>query len=161
MNTPQIIERALRETIREFCPGVIPAEWLHCAQDMTDREDEDGRQRFPQVIIVAQPKTWRDAGATWDMVVTVDCVTLSSEDRDASKRAALFESIEELFDKFLFGDPQNTVQAYFTARVEEHRKGFTLGGFTPDGSGGGPIASSGLLSMTFGGTLHFSLNTED
>ena len=157
MNTCEVFETAIRDLILEFCPDTIPSSWLRCAQNMCDLVNPEALTTESSVFITASPKRWRDEGATWDIFFAIQIDSLSDGDRQAKRRADMYEAVENLFDKLLCDAGDTVERSRFAELVRRERPSFVFGGFTPDGDTGGAIVVEGRYVMNFGGTIHFSL----
>ena len=154
MNTPQILELAIRATLAQYAANAVPVSWLHCAFTPTDATNEGGAVTFPQMVIQVGGKAQASDGTTWDSAVTIICASLSEDDPRGDQRAAMYEAAEDIFEHLLHGDTTDEIAQYFTMQVQQSLPTFCLGGFTPDASEGATVAD-GLYLATFSGVLHY------
>lgn len=154
MNTPQILELAIRATIAQYAAEVVPVSWLHCAMTPTDLTNEDGVTQFPQLLIQVGAKGEASEGTTWDSAVTIICASLSEDDPRGEQRAQMYEAVEDTFEHLLHGNAADEVVQYFSAQVRQSLPTFCLGGFTPE-AGEGATITDGLYLATFTGVLHY------
>jgi len=156
MNTPQILELAIRATLAQFAANAVPVSWLHCAFTPTDATNESGAVAFPQMVIQVGGKAQASEGTTWDSAVTIICASLSEDDPRGDQRAAMYEAAEDIFEHLIPRDKQDfdEVAQYFAAQVRQSIPTFCLGGFSPDASDGATV-TDGLYLATFSGVLHY------
>ena len=155
MNFPEVIEYAIKETIRTYAGDCIPVRWLRSAQQQGDAVNADGRQYFPQLLITSSSKFRESEGCTWAVSFEVACITWHEDDPGASQRAAMFEDVERIMDALVEADADNEIRRYFIGKVLEHRPTFALGGMTPIETT--PELENGAQIFSYRGTFHFSL----
>ena len=155
MNFPQIVEHAIRETIREFAGEALSPSWLRSSQVQSDVANQNSRQYFPQMLITSSSKFMESAGCTWAVSFEVACITWFEDDEDASVRALMFREAERILDHLIEADGDDEIQRFFIERITERQPTFVLGGMTPEETT--PEINNGAQIMPYRGTLHFSL----
>ena len=155
MNFPEVMEYAIKETVRTHAGDGIPARWLRSAQSQGDVANADGRQYFPQLLITSSSKFRESEGCTWAVSFEIACITWHEDDPDASRRAAMFEDVERIMDALVDADADNEIRRLFIGKVQEHQPTFALGGMTPIETT--PEVDNGAQIMSYRGTFHFSL----
>ena len=154
MNTIEMFERAIRESLAQFAAEAVPVSWLHCASVPTDCDNETGLQAFPETLIAAGGKEHADDGATWNTALTITCTTLAEQDKDAAILMRMYEAVEDFFEHLIVGDADDEIVQHFSAVVRQTMPTFCLGGFTPMASDG-VIEQEQLRLVPFMGTLHY------
>ena len=155
MNFPEVIEYAIKETLRRYADDAVPMQWLRSSQMQKDVANSNSRQYFPQIRITASSKFMESEGCTWATSIEAACVTWYEDDADASVRARMYGEVERILDHLVQADPGDEIQAFFLSKVAEHRPTFTLGGMTPEETV--PELDGGAQTMAYRGTIHFSL----
>lgn len=154
MNTVEMFERAIRESLAQYAAEAVPVSWLHCASVPVDGDNATGLQRFPETLIAVGGKEHADDGVTWNSAITITCATLSEHDRDASILARMYEAVESFFEHLLTAEADDEIASHFSAVVRQTLPTFCLGGFTPMASDG-VIVQEQMRLMPFIGTLHY------
>lgn len=155
MNFPEVMEYAIKETLRNYAEDVVPMQWLRSSQVQSDVANSDKRQYFPQIRITASSKFMESEGCTWAVSMEVACITWFEDDKDAFVRASMYGEVERILDHLVEADAADEVQRHFISKVLEHRPTFVLGGMTPIETV--PELDGGAQIMAYRGTIHFSL----
>lgn len=154
MNSIEMLERALRESLAQYAANAVPVSWLHCASVPVDGDNATGLQSFPEILIAVGGKEHADDGVTWNSAITITCTTLAEQDKDGAILMQMYEAVEAFFEHLLVGDADDEIVQHFSAVVRQTMPTFCLGGFTPIASDGVMVQEQ-LRLVPFMGTLHY------
>lgn len=157
MNTPRIIEQAIKQVAQEMLPSV-PRLWLRASRNQTKALDDngtEGNEAFPQLVITASTKYYTNPFATYGIDITFDVYTDIDADEDGTQLSDIEESLEGLLDGISCNG--STENARFVELVQELIPEFHFGAFYADGGGGTPTYMDDCRTLSQTLTLHYSV----